>query len=89
MDDIENMYPKIITDPEKFKQHILIDPRLNNMQKLKHIFDLSKDNLRKNDPQLYYAILAVLHSAKCMKCAGMMTAPSGYFGALSESKEDK
>lgn len=89
MADIENMYPKIITDPEKLKQHILLDSRLNDMQKLKHVFDLSKDKLKKNDPRLYYAILAVLHSAKCMKCAGMITTPSGYFGTPSESKEDK
>lgn len=88
--NIEDIYPpSLITDVEEFKQYVLANHKLNDMQKLKYIFDVSKEELKKSNPQLYYAILAVLHSAKCMKCAGMMTAPSDYFSTAHESKEDK
>lgn len=87
--DVADINPKhFCVETETAKQHILAGP-LNDMQKLKHVFDLSKDNLKKYDPQLYYAILGVLHSAKCMKCAGMGMIPSDYFSTTSESKEDK
>lgn len=61
--------------------------KLNDMQKLKRIFDLSKEDLKKHNPQLYYAILGVIHSTKCMKCAGLFP-PSDYFTNTDESKEE-
>lgn len=87
--NIEDINPKsLFTDVEVAKRHIMTT-NLSDMAKLKYVFDLSKKDLKKRDPQLYYAILAILHSAKCMKCAGMLTAPSDYFGTPSKSKEDK
>ena len=84
---IEDMYPgNLITDVEAAKEAILANTRLSDIAKLKYIFDLSKENLKKCDPQLYYAILGVIHSAKCMKCAGIYP-PSDYFTHVNESKE--
>lgn len=73
-------------DTNTAKQSILAS-NLNDMQKLKRIFDLSKEDLKKHNPQLYYAILGVIHSTKCMKCAGLFP-PSDYFTNTDESKEE-
>lgn len=86
--NIENMYPSnLITDVNAAKDAALTNPRLSDMAKLKYVFDLSKEDLKKHNPQLYYAILGVVHSAKCMKCAGIFS-PSGYFTHTDESKEE-
>ena len=87
MDNFKCMYPKIINDIEGFKQQVLANPDLNDIQKLKRIFDVSKDDLKKHNVYLYYAILGVLHSEKCMKCAGLFQ-PSDYFTHSNESKEE-
>lgn len=47
-----------------YKEGIMCDDALSDMEKLKKIFDVSKDNLKANDPHLYYAILAVLDANK-------------------------
>lgn len=87
--NVSDINPKdFCVERETAKQRILAGP-LNDMQKLKYVFYLSKDNLKKHDPQLYYAILAVLHSAKCMRCAEIGMVPSDYFSTTHESKEDK
>ena len=52
-----------MTDREK-KQEILANSKLSDMEKLKKVFDLSKESLKENDSQLYYAILAVLDNEK-------------------------
>ena len=52
-----------MTDREK-KQIILTNSKLTDMEKLKKIFDISKDSLKEYDSQLYYAILAVLDKEK-------------------------
>lgn len=79
MSNIKDMYPtSIINNTESFKLKVMSDPNLNDMQKLKRVFDVSKEELKKHDPQLYYAILGVIHSSKCMKCAGLLP-PSDYF----------
>lgn len=52
-----------MTDREK-KQIILTNRKLTDMEKLKKIFDISKDSLKEYDSQLYYAILAVLDKEK-------------------------
>lgn len=44
------------------KSLILWDEDLSDMEKLREIFDISKDSLKEYDPYLYYAILAVLDS---------------------------
>lgn len=52
--------------PSKFesvrhmKEAIMSDNSLSDMEKLKYVFRASKEELKANDPQLYYAILAVL-----------------------------
>ena len=46
------------------KEAIMSDSSLSDMEKLKYVFSASKEELKANDPQLYYAILAVLDAAK-------------------------
>jgi hypothetical protein len=46
------------------KETIMSDESLSDMEKLKYVFRASKEELKANDPQLYYAILAVLDAAK-------------------------
>lgn len=46
------------------KEAIMADQSLTDMEKLKYVFRASKEELKANDPQLYYAILAVLDAAK-------------------------
>lgn len=52
------------------KKQILTNSKLTDMEKLSKVFDLSKDSLRKQDPQLYYAILAVLDKEKKPDASG-------------------
>ena len=49
---------------EALKQAIMSNGKLTDMEKLQAVFDISKGNLQKQDPQLYYAILAVLDANK-------------------------
>lgn len=58
-----------MTDREK-KQRILNDFRLTDMEKLREIFNISKDSLKENDVFLYYAILAVLDKEKKIDASG-------------------
>lgn len=46
------------------KQNILMNNKLSDTQKLRLVFDISKNSLKEYDSQLYYAILAVLDNAK-------------------------
>lgn len=46
------------------KSKILNDRDLSDMEKLRYIFDISKNELREHDVFLYYAILAVLDKDK-------------------------
>lgn len=52
------------------KNQILASSKLTDMEKLSKVFDLSKDSLKKQDPQLYYAILAVLDKEKKPDASG-------------------
>ena len=52
-----------MTDRE-IKQGILSNSNLSDMEKLRKVFDISKESLKQNDSQLYYAILAVLDNEK-------------------------
>ena len=54
------------------KNEIMADSKLTDIQKLEEVFGMSKDTLKKVDPQLYYAILGVLDGTK-------KPDPSGYF----------
>lgn len=86
--NIGDMYPSnLITNINAAKDAALANHRLSDMAKLKYIFDLSKEDIKKHNPQLYYAILGVVHSAKCMKCAGLFPT-SDYFTHANESKEE-
>lgn len=55
---------------EETKQKILNSIEMSDMEKLRAIFDISKDSLKKNDPFLYYAILAVLDKEKKPDASG-------------------
>lgn len=46
------------------KDAVLCDSKLTDMEKLENIFELDKENIRKNDVRLFYAILGVLDSNK-------------------------
>lgn len=46
------------------KDRIIASAKLSDMEKLKQIFDIDKAKLKKDFPQLYYAILAVLDKEK-------------------------
>lgn len=46
------------------KQSILASSKLTDMEKLRKVFDISKNSLKEYDSQLYYAILAVLDGVK-------------------------
>lgn len=58
-----------MTDREK-KQNILANNKLTDMEKLRKVFDISKDSLKEYDWQLYYAILAVLDNEKKPDASG-------------------
>lgn len=58
-----------MTDREK-KQNILVNDKFTDMEKLRKVFDISKDSLKEYDSQLYYAILAVLDKDKKPDASG-------------------
>lgn len=51
-------------EDREIKQEILANRKLSDMEKLRKVFDISKESLKQNDSQLYYAILAVLDNEK-------------------------
>ena len=55
-----SMYANI----ERYKDGVMRDGELSDMQKLQMVFGVSKGNLKERDPQLYYAILGVLDHVK-------------------------
>lgn len=52
------------------KRSILANSKLTDMEKLRKVFDISKDSLKEYDSQLYYAILAVLDGEKKPDASG-------------------
>lgn len=52
------------------KDKIMASAKLTDMEKLKQIFDIDKENLKKQFPELYYAILAVLDKEKKIDASG-------------------
>ena len=52
------------------KNSIMANGKLTDMEKLKQIFNIDKENLKKQYPQLYYAILAVLDKEKKIDASG-------------------
>ena len=63
--NLDNKYIKSnFGNVKLMKEAIMQDRELSDMEKLKYVFRASKEELKVNDPQLYYAILAVLDAAK-------------------------
>jgi hypothetical protein len=60
MEHSASMYATI----EQYKEGVMCDGELSDMQKLQMVFSASKGNLKTRDPQLYYAILGVLDHTK-------------------------
>ena len=54
----------IASNKEDLKHMIMSDAKMSDMEKLHDIFSLDKEELKKQFPQLYYAILAVLDKEK-------------------------
>ena len=54
----------------EMKQNILANDKLTDMEKLRKVFDISKDSLKEYDSQLYYAILGVLDKEKTPDASG-------------------
>lgn len=54
------------------KRKIIVMEYLSNKQKLQAIFDIDKEELKKQFPELYYCILAVLDEDK-------ISTPGDYF----------
>lgn len=52
------------------KDKIMASAKLTDMEKLKQIFDIDKENLKKQFPELYYTILAVLDKEKKIDASG-------------------
>lgn len=52
------------------KDKIMTSATMTDMEKLKKIFDIDKENLKKQFPELYYAILAVLDNEKKPDASG-------------------
>ena len=52
------------------KDKIMASAKLTDMEKLKQIFDIDKENLKKQFPELYYTILAVLDKEKKIDVSG-------------------
>ena len=52
------------SNKEDLKHMIMSDAKMSDMEKLHDIFSLDKEELKKQFPQLYYAILAVLDKEK-------------------------
>lgn len=46
------------------KDKIMASATMTDMEKLQKIFDIDKENLKKQFPELYYTILAVLDNEK-------------------------
>lgn len=54
---------KFASDSE-FKDAVMRDGELTDMEKLRLVFSVSKESLKRTDCQLYYAILALLDANK-------------------------
>ena len=52
------------------KDMIMANAKMTDMEKLQKIFDIDKENLKKQFPELYYAILAVLDKEKKIDASG-------------------
>ena len=52
------------SNKEELKDMIMSDAKLSDMEKLRDVFSIDKEELKKKFPQLYYAILAVLDKEK-------------------------
>lgn len=52
------------SNKEDLKHMIMSDAKMSDMEKLHDIFSLDKEELKKQFPQLYYTILAVLDKEK-------------------------
>lgn len=48
----------------------MTNAKLTDMEKLQKVFDIDKGNLKKQFPQLYYTILAVLDKEKRPDASG-------------------
>ena len=51
-------------DRDHLKDLIMSDSKMSDMEKLRDIFSIDKEELKKKFPQIYYAILAVLDKEK-------------------------
>lgn len=49
---------------EELKDMIMSDAKMSDMEKLRDVFSIDKEKLKKQFPQLYYAIMAVLDKEK-------------------------
>lgn len=54
----------MVSNKEDLKHMIMSDSKMSDMEKLHDIFSLDKEELKKQFPQLYYAILAILDKEK-------------------------
>lgn len=54
----------MFSDKRDLKDAVMRDAAMTDMEKLENIFAVSKEDLKKYDVQLYYAILAVLDGIK-------------------------
>lgn len=52
------------SNKEELKDMIMSDAKLSDMEKLRDIFSIDKEELKKKFPQIYYAILAILDKEK-------------------------
>lgn len=52
------------------KDRIMANANMTDMEKLRQVFNIDKENLKKHFPQLYYAILAVLDKEKKPDASG-------------------
>lgn len=75
-----SMYSNI----EHYKDGVMRDEELSDMQKLQMVFCASKENLKERDPQLYYAILGVIDHAK----RGAKQTEMSYIDLLYQLKSD-
>ena len=58
------------TREREMKQTILSNNKLTDMEKLRLVFNISKESLKEFDTELYYAILAVLDQEKKPDASG-------------------
>lgn len=54
----------MFANAEEFKYAVMRDKTLTDMEKLHMVFNASKMELKERDPQLYYAILAIIDNYK-------------------------